>query len=110
MIIQGVNVECNVADTQKIKAYELGQKELLRLANDPEVTKLMIYEQGELFCSAIAKLVTELFGEEACKQIITNPNDFILCIDVLKNVTDNLSVVFKEIENKLLKYDISRIQ
>lgn len=110
MIIQGVNVECNMSDTQKVKAYELGQKELLRLSKDPEVAKLMMYEQAELYCSTIVKMISELFGEDACKKIIPNPNDFILCTDVLKDVTETLSVVFKEIESKLLKYDISRIQ
>lgn len=124
MIIQGVNVECNVSDSRIFKAYELGCQEIQRLSKDPEVTKLMQYEQIELYCSAVVKMVTELFGEESCKQIITNPFDFLLCVKVFVDISEVLGPAFKEVEKntlkeferakeieaKLAKYDISRVQ
>ena len=110
MQIQGINFECNMSDTRKIKAYELTRKKILESQEDSEIAKSMMYEQLELYCSHIVGLVNELVGEEICKQLISNPNDFLLCVEVFKQLTEVVNEEMKEIQNKLLKYDISRIQ
>lgn len=110
MLIRGVEVECNMGDIQKVKIYEVAQKELLRILQDPETKNKMMYEQAELYSSNIVNMITELFGEEASNKIIPNKNDYMICVDALVETSNNFANLFKEIESKMKKYDLSRIQ
>lgn len=110
MQINGVDIDYNLYDMRQFKLFELGITHVKNeVANVKKQEQLMEYERGEIYCKLIVDLITNLFGEEKCNEIITNKNDMMLCAMVFAELMDISNDYVNENNKKLEKYTLKRL-
>lgn len=110
MQINGVDIDYNLYDTTQFKKFELGVTHVKNeVENIKKQNQLMEYERGEACCKLIVNLITDLFGEEKCSEIITNKNDMMLCAMVFADLIEVSNDYVTENNKKLEKYNIKRL-
>lgn len=110
MQINGVNIDYNLYDTTQFKKFELGMNHVKNeVAKIKKQESLMEYERGEICCKLIVDLITDLFGEEKCNELIINKNDMMVCAMVFAELMQVSNDYVNENNKKLEKYTLKRL-
>ena len=108
MKLNGIDVDYNIFDTTQFKKFELGVTHVKNELDVVQSKDLMQYEKAEICCQLIVDLITDLFGEDKCNEIITNKNDMMACAIVFAELMEISNESVTTNNKRLEKYTLKR--
>lgn len=107
MIINGVELECDVLDVATLKAIK---QESERVANiEKEIAPIQDeIEQIEAMCNVIFDFFEHIFGEGTAKKLFGNKISLTLCMDAFESFMQQKAEQEEAFNKRAEKYKVNR--